>query len=196
MSSSYYNRCGSCINLLLGDRIGGKFYCPIQGAYYPLDDNTCSRYSVDSDRTDYDIKVALGEAGSSCYITTICTKILRLSDNHEFLNIMRSFRNNILNKDIKYKKILMDYDILGPIISLNILKDPNNIDLCINIFRNYLSDVLVYLQDKEYDNAINKYIEMVLYLNDYYNIDLEINYNDYYDITKGGHGKYEGRIYK
>ena len=63
------------------------------------------------------------ESSGGCFITTVLCNILDLPDNHETLNTLRSFRDNVLKKDKSYKEILMIYDGIGPMVAEAIIND-------------------------------------------------------------------------
>lgn len=97
---------------------GGDYTCIIEGSSWDkrkaLDSDHYRRYC----RSDYDFKDCpiykshYGSSGS-CFITTVLCNVLGLSDNHETLNTLRNFRDNILQKDGCYKEILQVYDSIS-----------------------------------------------------------------------------------
>lgn len=47
-----------------------------------------------------------------------------MPDNNIYLETMRNFRENVLQKDEKYKSLLVQYDIIGPKIAQYLMLDP------------------------------------------------------------------------
>lgn len=174
----YIGRCGNCRHFETDSYISDytKYYCGWYGAYfYPSD--SCDHYSETTT--------------STCYITTIVCDILGYDDDCESLNILRDFRNNVLQKNIKYTPLLMEYDVIGPKISQYIKEDySNNHDktLCEAFYQKYIIPTVNLVKDKKDEAAIKKYCEMVTNLKDYFGItDTKIVVDDY-DLSCGGHG--------
>lgn len=132
----------------------------------------------------------------SCYLTTMLCEILKINDNNFFLNTMRSFRNNILQKDEKYKPILVEYDIIGPKIAKSLSIDPLKYQIAANAFYKYIKPIIKLIKEKNYDQAILMYMEMTNNLKSFYNIDTSISIDEINnaDINLSGHGVYTKKI--
>ena len=65
--------------------------------------------------------------------------------------------------------MLKEYDIVGPVLADNLRKDPNAKQICKNLIKVYLLPVLDLINNNEYDNAVDKYLEMVNLLKSMYN---------------------------
>ena len=158
-----------------------KGYCEYYKSFYYPDDS-CNHYK---DVNTYE--------PNSCYITTILCRLLGCSDDCNELDTLRKFRNNILQKDIKYKEILFEYDTVGPIISSNLYSEfasDEDKELPILLFNFYIQPTVKYIKEQKYEDAISRYKELTNMLMNYYNIDFNINENEFnnYDYQSGGHG--------
>lgn len=174
---AYETQCGGCIDYdFQGDNVKG--YCSWYKCYYYPGDS-CSHQRPRE------------QSSSSCYITTIICEKLGFSDDCGVLNTLRSFRDNVMQKDCKYCKMLFEYDVIGPKIS-EMIKNDNTSDqeVWIQFYNFYLSQTANLVNAKKYDEAVTRYTEMVNALKEYYGIkeDVQEVYK-YYDMSQGGHGK-------
>jgi hypothetical protein len=174
---AYETQCGGCIEYdYQGDNVKG--YCSYYKCYYYPGDG-CSHQRP-------------RESSSSCYITTIICDVLGFSDDAGILNTLRGFRDNVMQKDSKYFKTLLEYDVVGPVIAKFIKEEYNNThddEMWIQFYNFYLSPTANLIKEEKYDEAVLRYKEMVESLKDYYGIEKEVNIIEDYDMSKGGHGK-------
>lgn len=167
---AYINQCGSC-NYFEFEGDNRKGYCSYYKAfYYPGD--SCSHYTK----------------GQSCYITTMICDMLGYSDNCEILNTLRGFRNDVMQKDPKYKEILFEYDTVGPHIA-NSIREERDYELINGLLDAYILPVVDEVREKKYDKAVDKYVKMTKALEDYYGLRFIQGDMKDYDYTQGGHGK-------
>ena len=126
-----------------------------------------------------------------CFITTIVCNTLGMEDNVSYLETLRSFRNNILQKNDEYKDILATYDVVGPIISCNLDHDKNRLQICKNLFDLGILNVCKFLENGEQDKAIELYTDMTNLLIQGYGITetYDCDYLNNMDMSKAGHGK-------
>lgn len=172
---AYETQCGGCTNYdFQGDNVKG--YCSWYGAYYYPGDS-CSHQNP--------------RESSGCYITTIICNKLGYDDNCQLLNTLREFRDNVMQKNINYAKLLFEYDVIGPTIAGMINQDTiSDQEIWIQFYNFYLLPVANLLSDNKYDEAISRYTEMVSALKEYYGINTNIKeISKEYDMTQGGHGK-------
>lgn len=195
--------CGSCTYLDLGDgNCYGKFYCNKTYDRHLATDPACSRYTKAYSRDSFTIKNATdyskNHTNQGCYITTLMCDILKLSDSNFYINTLRLFRDNYLSKNYKYKKILVEYDIVGPAICNKLINDKQNQLIAAKIFYNYIKPTVELINDKMYQDAIVRYQMMVEKLRLFYSINSIINQEqiDNSDISKSGHGRYQKVIKK
>ena len=113
---SYEGKCGKCVNYSFTGN-NSKGYCSWYKTYYYPDD------SCTHQKNRY-------EPQQGCYLTTIICNKLGYSDDCFVLNTLRSFRDNVMQKNIEYKDMLMEYDTLGPVIAQNIANDKENNNTC------------------------------------------------------------------
>ena len=199
--SRYYKQCGSCIHLEPETRSGFTYYCNSKRRYMKLED-TClpgtffspAMYEEDKGR-DLEALYKRDNPSGVCYITTIMCEILGFPDNYKDLEILRNFRDNVLQRDLRYISILMEYDVIGPEIAKNLKNDENAINIAKNFTNYYIAPIIVLIEEKYYDEAIAKYVEMVNVLKNMYGLKLEDNVIDY-DYSRGGHGYVFTKQYK
>lgn len=187
MTNKYFNCCGSCTKMDVEKTSGYKYYCEKRNAFYEASDpNICYAYDFDIER-DYD-ELERKENLNSCYITTILCLILKFDDNCEILNIMREFRSNVLQKDIKYLSLLLEYDTIGPKIAEYLLEDENSLWIAKELLIHYIKPIIEYIQIKNFDNAVIMYTRMMNLLKENYGLNDDIQILNY-DWQEGGHGK-------
>lgn len=174
---AYENQCGGCTYYdFQGDNYKG--YCSWYKSYYYPGDSCTHQNSR--------------ETNSGCYITTIICDVLGYADDCMVLDKLRFFRNNVMQKDSKYASILLEYDTIGPDIAYFIRKEyeeSSDREIWIQFYNFYLQPTANYIADGQFDNAVNRYKEMVTSLKDYFGLK---DYNPIisnYDYTHGGHGK-------
>lgn len=173
----------------------GKFYCEKRlerhGANEYACDRFCKAYSRSSNVSNSAYEYSKYHGSSGCYLTTIICKILGFNDNCIYLNKMRNFRTNVLQKDEKYKRLLVEYDIIGPKISKFLENDPLNKQIALNCFNRYIVPIINYI-DTNKDMAISEYINMTNMLKGLYNINLEVDNKviENAKISESGHGVY------
>ena len=189
--------CGSCtyLDLDYGGDCYGKYYCNKKWDRHLATDTACSSYTKAYNRSNSTINNAIdfsnSKNSSSCYITTLLCGILKLSDSNHYINTLRNFRNNYL-KNSEYNNLLVEYDVVGPIICKYLENDKQNRLVAAQLFYNYISPIVSLIDDKMYKDAIVRYIMMVERLKSLYGINrcvttLEI---EECDIALAGHGKY------
>jgi len=185
--------CGSCGHLDMKEYRGRTYYCNEKNDYIDPLNLKCPDYKAASEMNDnrdyWDIKKI---TEPDCYLTTIICDILGMSDNCEILTIMRSFRNNVLQKDLRYLGILMEYDTIGPKISECLKNDEDALWIAKELLENFIKPIIVNISSKNYEDAINMYINMTSWLKENYCIDNKVVVVSDYDQSKGGHG----RVYK
>lgn len=181
MAISYYDQCGNCEYYEFEGK-NTKGHCSYFGCYYYPDDKCSHQKNVKT----------YGYEGSPCYITTMMCGILGFEDNCEILNTLRSFRNDVMQKDEKYKDMLFEYDTVGPEIARNLYDEfTNNQDkeLVINMFNFYIQPTALLIKENKYDEAVERYSEMTNALKDYYGLTTKEKMPSDYDYKNGGHGK-------
>ena len=147
------NYCGECtyLDLSTGD-IYGKFYCDKKWKRHLATDldcgNFCQAYSRDYSTIQNAYKYSKEHSSSGCYLTTMLFYILRMKDNNIYLETMRNFRNNVLQKDEKYKSLLVEYDIIRTKIAQYLILDPLKEKLANTYFQKYIIPINKLLNQK------------------------------------------------
>lgn len=175
-----------------GGSFFGDYWCDKKDCR--VDSDTYRKYCRDYNYDECPI-YRQSESSTPCFITTMCCNILGLPDNHEVLNTLRTFRNNILQKDKEYEEILKIYDAIGPLVADSILKDENKKQVAIELYNTSLLPIVALIKNNDYTRAVTHYLYMTLYLISEYN--LRIIYNNLrtvdfgfinFEQTKAGHG--------
>lgn len=141
-----------------------------------------------------------GTSDNGCYLTTITCEILGKNDDDYVLKTMRQFRDNVMSKDSKYYSILMDYDVMGPLIAYKMNNDNNKEKMAEGLYNNTLIPIAKDIERKLYSNAVKKYQTMTKELIRYYGFEQmykekQENYNfDNFDSSKAGHGKIQNSV--
>lgn len=191
--------CAECTYLDLSSERDGKFWCEKRLERHAANELECDRFceaysrSSSVSKSAYDFSEEKTSSGSGCYLTTIICNILGLPDNNIYLKTLRDLRDNVLQKDQKYKKLLVEYDIIGPKIANYISKDPSKKIIANNYFYNYIIPIIYFINEGNIEKAIQLYTTMTNKLKNLYNLD-NINLTtieiDEANILESGHGKY------
>lgn len=191
--------CAYCTYLDLDDvDTEGRYWCDKNLERHPATDTKCSKFCKAYSRSDSAIKNAIEYSqsyisSSPCYLTTILCSILNLNDDNIYLKTIREFRKNILQKDEKYKPLLVEYDIIGPKIAECISNDPLKRKIAEIYFNKYIVDIFSLILNKQTDKAIEQYKKMTNDLKHFYklnNYNITVEQINNADIEKSGHGKY------
>lgn len=198
--------CSECTYLNLNNEYSpgdGRYRCDRFHEWKYANATECSWFCNAYSRSYYDTKRAYEYSEkkkqendsfkSPCFITTIVCQVLGFKDTTKVLNSLRTFRNNVLKKDEKYKDILATYDIIGPIIADRIRQDELRDTLAVALFNTSIKSVYEFIENNDYLKAIKIYQEMVYGLVEYYDIKKEVSNEQLntIDITKSGHGKFQ-----
>ena len=195
------NYCGECTYLELdtGD-IYGKFYFEKQCERHLATDVECNRFCKAYSRDYASIKNAYDfsnqKNSSGCYLTTMMCKILGMPDNNIYLETIRNFRNDYLQKNIEYKALLVEYDIIGPKIAEALNNDPLKEVIAKKYFNFYINHITNLIKSDLYNTAINTYKQMTNSLKELYSlndISLSTFEIDNADINESGHGIYKAK---
>lgn len=195
--------CAECTYLDLSDgNSDGAFWCDKKLERHLATDVECGRFCKAYNRKGSSIDNAIDYSNShnssgGCYLTTILCNILKMQDNNIYLETIRNFRNNILQKDTNYKKLLIEYDIIGPKIAKALSNDPLREKIARVYFDKYIIPITELIKNNNHETAINIYISMTTNLKNLYGItDYNISADEINnaDIEKSGHGIYIKKI--
>ena len=78
-------------------------------------------------------------------------------DGKAFIELLRKFRDNYLQKNPNTIAILEEYDFIGPVISKRIAMEENKDTVAQQLFLNYLVPVFDDIVSDNYAEAIKKY---------------------------------------
>lgn len=146
----------------------GWGYCTERLTYYPKSDRRCNLFE---NKPDY--------VPSGCFLTTTICDMLGFDDDCYGLNVMRNFRDNVLVNDSRYYPLLAEYEIVGPVISENMKNDEHGVEVAEYYFENYIYDIVMNLSTKkDYNEAVEKYVEMVTDFKKMYGVTKEVNESD------------------
>ena len=180
---------------------------------YDTYDRYCTSYSYD-DCPNYRYE----KSSSSCYLTTVTCQILGLSDDNIYLQTLRKFRKDCLQKQpyksetsiekdkskkMTYLEILTEYDEVGPIIARKMIADKEKKELAKLLLANYIAPITECLAletgvnyQESYRKAVKMYVQMTKSLIKRYHLetlDLTvpglIKYDPMKDYSQMGHGK-------
>ena len=189
--------CSECCYLELDhDTKDGKYWCSEKWEYKYADEQECCRYCTDSHRSGSVAESARNfskdsqRSTTACFITTALCKILNMADDNIYLNTLRGFRNNYLQKNKEGTDILMNYDVIGPRICESLDNDNDRLIKASILFSNFIVPAVNAIMNNEYSKAIQIYKEMTKGLVQFYKIDDSTNVNiEDVDMTKAGHGR-------
>ena len=188
------NECGSC-EFLRDEHSDTKYFdadnlhkghCVARGTYEYPDSKRCTDYKKQGTDREMYIPTSTG-----CYITTIVCDLMGLKDNCGILETLRGFRNNVMQKDSKYKETLYEYDIVGPQIAKYLMEDyskSEDKEEIIELFNFFILPTVRYINEKNYPEAVDRYTQLTEALIDKYGIERVKEVPEDYDYTKGGHG--------
>ena len=155
----------------------GKIWCnKFDERKYPEHSCWCYETGRDSDAAYAIIKES--ERIRSCYITTMLCQILGYKDNDAKLMSLRKLRNNVMQKDSSYRRLLAEYDEFGPMIAEKLNED--NISdgdtskayrICTNLDRMVITKAANLVDEGKYTEAIELYKDMYYLLLQGYGID-------------------------
>ena len=185
---AYDGQCGSCENFqeagsnqLYDDKHNSslvKGYCTWYHCYYYPDDKCDSHYKEKPRNSD-------------CFITTVVCTRLGLDDDCHELQVLRDFRNRVLQRDEKYKGLLFEYDTIGPKIAAQLV--PEDEEVIQKIQKSYLLPIVGMIEAGKNDEAIQKYQFLTRMLQHHYGIEGSGKATDDYDYRSGGHGFFKRR---
>lgn len=147
------------------------YYCTKVEHTVPYDTymRYCTSYSY-SDCSNYKYE----KPSSGCYITTATCDILGLEDKNLYLQVLRKFRKDYLQKTPSALGILEEYDFVGPVIAERLMNDQNREKIAAELLSNYIHPIvqnIAFNFDGNYDCAIKSYAQMTKELIKKYNLD-------------------------
>lgn len=194
-------QCGECRYLDPDDIKDGKAFCKEKNERRFANDycaENCDGFFRlgwgDTSRGKAAIAAAdeyIKEHKPECFITTAIVNILGLSDDCEELNTLRIFRKEVLQKDTRYRELLLRYDTVGPVLARALAHDENSVQVAVDLYNIYIKGCVGYIKRGQIDNAVTLYVEMVERMVAKYMIRAEFvsdTVREMYVQDNGGHG--------
>jgi len=176
----------------------GRFWCEKKYEWHYADEAECWRFCKAYSRSESTAKSfrehsRSKQSSGGCFITTIVCEVLGLSDDASVLQSLRKFRDNKMQKESRYRGLLAQYDIVGPVICEKIRNDEMRDALAVALFNSSIKKVSDFIENNEYLNAVKLYCEMTNGLIEYYNIDKTVSLEQLNSIdqSKAGHGRFQ-----
>lgn len=193
-------KCGYCTHLNPDSCYADynkKYWCSEKGEYIYADSEECWLYCKAYSRSDSVAEALIqasreSQSSSGCYLTTITCALLGMPDNNIYLKTLREFRDNVMQKDPKYFKLLAQYDIVGPVIARRLAEDPARGQIAKNLLELGIKTTVLQIKENKYDEAVQTYSTMTELLIDGCRIKREAISSEVInsmDIAKSGHGK-------
>ena len=172
-----------CISMNYKDRYHSDAKCELRRKYYnpyscvcrDFIENNVSRSELERRYTSTDPNIRKDyskvQPDNTCYLTTAICSCLNYSDDCNYLETLRGFRDNVMLKDKRYYKLLAEYNAIGPMIAENLYCDKNNKEVSLNLLLNYIVPVYFKIRNRHFKEAIKVYTKMVTDLKQYYGLD-------------------------
>lgn len=180
----YRDKCGGCINYNitnLRDAYNDGYPCVARRNKRLAFDDSCTSQREDRRRTDKDIKKAFEameakygrykpHSYSAWHIMTAVCNILGIDEYQEYLATGVYFREEVLQKDLRYLGLLVQYDMLGRLVANSLWQDEQKEVVAYELFVNYLKPFCENVQNNNVDAALGRYTEMYERLKEIYQI--------------------------
>ncbi|MCZ2460713.1 MAG: hypothetical protein LC128_13925 [Chitinophagales bacterium] len=92
-----------------------------------------------------------------CFITTACVTERGLADDCEELTTLRYLRANYMSKTEQGKKLLDEYQTLGPDVVTAIANCENRNEIYDYLYQHMITPAVKMIKNKEYQNAVDWY---------------------------------------
>ena len=97
-------------------------------------------------------------SGGGCYITTATVEHLGLADDCEELNILRKYRDKLVEEDPEFKKVVLEYYKIAPIIVEKISNSSNKNEILDSIYSEMVVPVIGLLKQGKINEAKECYL--------------------------------------
>ena len=185
------DKCGECLSLDWNNKERwssvDRYYCNELKRYVEPKDRACRYYCYDKNHNQ---KNDGGYTPSGCSFSIIIRDILGYADNCEMLNLLRSFRENILKQNIQFLPILLEYDQISPLISERIKLDSDKYKFSLEFFQHFLAPFALAFKAGDIDDSLSIYQNMFNSLKTRFGFDnLTIDLNAEYNLETLGKGR-------
>lgn len=99
-----------------------------------------------------------GSGGGPCYITTATVGHIGLADDCEELNILRKYRDKLVEEDPEFKKVVLEYYQIAPIIVEKISNSSNKDEILDSIYTEMVVPVVELLKQGKINEAKECYL--------------------------------------
>lgn len=188
--------CAACTYLGERSDCNGKYWCERKGENHYATDPKCYSFCEAYSRSSYARQNmydnSKSHSSSGCYITTIMCNILGMPDDNYYLQTLRNFRDNVLKKDTKHFPLLIQYDKIGPSLSVCLADDKYSKEIAQTLFINYIEKTVTAIEEGKPNTAINIYVAMTNTLIERYQPDATlfvIDENEPVDMELLGHAR-------
>ncbi len=165
-------QCIQCIYMNLHDRDKfGDALCTDRSKYYDPYSSACSNIEYidaslrDREREDENER---NNGSSGCYLTTAMCYALGYDDYCVYLETLRRFRDEYMMNDPECYPMLVEYEVVGPMISRQIAQDADIASIMLNEF---ISKSIMYIKRGEFKSAIDVYRDMFDFLKARYSLE-------------------------
>lgn len=163
--------CALCEDLDLDEVLkkwsGDKYKCSRTGYWSGLKENNscCTPISADPryGRDFTDVYYMMTGNRSDYFILTVICEVLGIDQNHGLYQEIKTLIQ-LVRQDSTTEKEAVGYDTFGPEIAVNLLNDPNVVELCKSLLANYLTRAFILIKENKQEEAIQVYKDMVTFL--------------------------------
>lgn len=159
----------------------GDAYCKLRKKYYNPYSSACGSIEyIDQSLSNREDEYENGS--SSCYLTTAMCSTLGYDDNCSYLTILRNFRDTYMMNEASCYPLLVQYEVIGPIISQCLFHDQETAQI---ILEQYIKPAILLIQSENYEQAIQVYQRMVYYLQEKYdlqNLEVDLSEIDFHPL--------------
>lgn len=108
-------------------------------------------------------------SGSGCYVTTACVDHVGLADDCEEMEILRHFRDLLVEQDEEFREAVLEYYRKAPIIVQKINDSETKDEELEYLYVNLVQKCVELLKEERYDEAKEHYVNVFHELLDKYN---------------------------
>ena len=108
--------------------------------------------------------------GGGCFITTACIEHMGLEDDCEQLNILRMFRDKLIEEDELFREIVLDYYKKAPSVVKKITESDNKDEILENLYNELVVPCVEMLKNNEIEEAKECYVSTYKKLLKTYNV--------------------------
>lgn len=96
--------------------------------------------------------------GGGCYVSTACIEQMGLDDNCEELQILRKYRDILVEQDEGFREEVLDYYRKAPVLVQKILRCSDREEILTGLYKDLVQKCVSLLKAGEYDKAKQHYV--------------------------------------